>query len=420
MAIQETRSKPACLIIAEHPPESYSPAGERLRHMALAGRSFFRKTIVLTSGKDEKQDRQNVGTKVFLYKTGVARSIPYPISALFDPIKLLAFFIHGLVLSAQYKPSCIIASMPPIEAGASAWLLAGFLHRKLIIDLRDDWESSLEVQLTRYIPLRLLKLSFKVANSIYSSSKAILVATPTIADILRRRNVHTPIISVPNGANTAIFFPREAKSRREIRLRHALPTDKIVVIYCGSGGNPYYRLDKVLLGVKSLANGVRNSFFFVFYLYNEIEPYRKMKDQLKISDNLVELRGPKPRAILAEIMASCDVGLVPFDDKPYLQCARSAKIYEYLSAGLYVFSHGPKGGELDCLFSHNPQLGKFGLLHSKNSFNAFFHDIRKRARIFDSDSRFARYKFIQENHDRKAIMEKTMRTIRSLFVSTAR
>jgi len=190
-------------------------------------------------------------------------------------------------------------------------------------------------------------------------------------------------------------------------------------LYCGSGANVYYRLDHVLSSVRSLPDEVKQLFFFVFYLYDGIEIVRKMKDKLQISDDLVEVREPVPRVVLAEVMAACDVGLVPFDDERYLLCARSAKLYEYLSAGLYVVGSGPKDGELNQLLSNNRQLGTFCLPSVKNFLNVFLGIIKDKAYILDAASRSLRHRFIQENYERRMIAVKAMKTINSLLIPSS-
>ena len=408
------------LIISKDSPESYSSAGERIRHMALASGSVFDKALVLSLVSHPKRVPKKGNSKIVIHEIRLSRESPYPIIAYFDPLKFVLLFIYTFFFSLRYKPTHILVSMPPSEVGVSAWLVAKFLGMNLIVDLRDDWESAVERQLSDCVPSGLLRALFWLASKVYLFSATILVATQTIGDRVKERGINTPTILAPNGADTSIFFPRCRDSRKKIRAKYALPLDKVIILYCGDGMTPYYRLDYLLSSVVSLPKDVKKSVFVVFYLYKGIENIERMKEELGISDDLVEVRGPVPRAILAEIMASCDVGLVPFDDEPYLLCARSAKLYEYLSAGLYVFSHGPEDGELDRFFSLSPQLGKFSLPHSKDSFNAFFRRIQKEIHIFDDDSRFARHKFILENYDRRATMTKVMRLIRSLPVSASR
>ena len=408
------------LIVSKDSPESYSSAGERIRHMALASGSVFGKALVLALARNPKRVPKKGNSNVLIQEIRLTRESPYPIVAYFDPLKFILLFVHAFFLSLRYKPSYILASMPPSEVGVSAWLVAKFLGINFIVDLRDDWESAVERQLYGCIPAEMLKALFWLTSNVYLFSTTILAATQTIAEKVRERGIKTPTILASNGADTSIFFPCRKDSRKKIRAKYALPLNRVIILYCGDGATPYYRLDYVLSSVVSLPEDTKKRVFVVLYLYKGIKNMRRIKEELGISNDLVEVRGPVPRAILAEIMASCDVGLVPFDDEPYLLCARSAKLYEYLSAGLYVFSHGPKGGELDQFFSLNPQLGTFSLPHSKNSFDAFFRGIQKRVHIFDDDSRFARHKFILENYDRRAIMTKAMRIIRSRSVSASR
>jgi glycosyltransferase involved in cell wall biosynthesis len=334
--------------------------------------------------------------------------MPYPLSALIDPVKLLVFFAYGLILCRRYKVSHIVATMPPFETGASAFLLAKLLRRKLVTDLMDDWEASLEKNLTRYIPLNLLRPLFKAAISIYSSSVGILAVTSIIEHAVRRRNVFVPTVLAPMGTNSSLFVPRNERPRRELRLKYALPLDRIVVVYCGSGSNPYYRLDKILLAAKSLQNDTKNRVSIVFYLYSGLEHIKRLKEQLNVSDDIVEVRGPLPRCELSQVMGACDVGLVPFDDEEYLLCARSTKLYEYLSSGLYVVSSGPESGELDVFFSEKPECGVFVKPSAQGFCEAFLEISNNRQRLLGDDSRLSRHSFIMENYDTRRILAEIM------------
>lgn len=406
------KPKPACLIITQDSPESYSPAGERIRHMALAGGSFFNKVVVLALRGTRKARKRETYTPVSLYTLNFSRAMPFPLSAFLDPVKLFMFLAHGFMLCKRYEPSCIVASMPPLETGASAWFLAKFLNIRLIIDLRDDWESALGTQLARYIPhAQLLKPLFKVATKIYSFSSGILVITSTLATIIRHRGINTPIFLSPNGADTSLFFPRNEEVRGRIRMKYGLPQDKVIIIYCGSGLNPYYRLGLVLSSLRSLPDNVKKKIFSVFYLYNGIEYLRKLKSRLKIADNLIEIRDPLPRYDVAEVMAGCDVGLVPFDDKSYLQYATSSKIHEYISTGLFVIGSGPKGGELNTFLSQDPKQGLFVQPTVEGFTHAFSEVVGNAESLFNSNHRNMRYAFTRRNYDRQRIMRRAMKML---------
>ena len=413
----ETNMGHMMLIVSRQSPESYGPAGDRIRHMALASGAVFGKALVLALRNNSKRTTKKVNSNVLLHEVILRRESPYPINAYFDPIKFILLSVHSFFLSLRYKPSYIVASMPPLEVGVSAWFVAKILGINLFADLRDDWESVIEQELPRYIPAKLLRPVFWIASKVYSSATAILVATPTIAERIKKRGIKTPVILAFNGANTSVFFPRDEASRKKIRTKYALPQKKTVVLYCGSGMNSYYRLDYVLSCVRSMSDDMKGRVFFVFYLHSGIENLRKMKEELAISDDVVEVREPVPRVVLGEVMAACDVGLVPFKDNPYLLCARSTKLYEYLSAGLYVISSGPKGGELDQIFSLKPKLGSFSRPYTKNLLSVLLRTVKNGAYMFDDSSRFLRHKFILKNYERRAIMTKVMSALRSLSSS---
>ncbi len=397
------------LIITGDSPESYSPAGERLRYLALAGGSKFDKVMVLAlqrAKKENKQERKE--SKVSLYTVNFSRALPFPLSVLFDPVKMLMLLVHSLILCRRIKPSHVLASMPPLETGVSAWILAKLKRIKLFIDLRDDWESATSAQLKRYFPKASVKILSIIAKRIYSSALIIFAVTQTIADSVQRRSDNAKVLLVPNGADTNVFAPLNQKIRKKIRQKYELPLDKIIVVYCGSGISPYYRLDLTVSSIKILSKEAAGKIFFVFYVYNGVHSLKKLQHKLGIPDSQLEIRNPLPRNRLAKVLAACDIGLVPFDSKPYLLCARSTKLYEYLSSGLYVICSGPKGGELDVLFSSNSELGMFILPNVENFTKAFGSVSENGEKLLSEGLKSLRYSFIRENYDRKNIMKNTM------------
>jgi len=396
------------LIVAGSSPESFSPAGERIRHLALAGGSKFSKVLVLALQRSQRErNLEGNEGKVSLYSVSFSRVVPFPFSVLFDPVKTLMLLIHGLVLYSRIRPSHVLASMPPLETGMSAWIIAKIKHVPLVVDLRDDWESAANVQLKRFFPKGMLTILSTITRRIYSSASIMFAVTQTIAETMQKRNIKTEILLVPNGADTKVFAPKTLRIRRETRRENALPPERIIVVYCGSGVNPYYRLDLALSSFKILSEEFERKIFFVFYVYNGIESLRKLQGKLGISRNQLEIRDPLPRNQLAEVLAACDIGLVPFDAKEYLLCARSTKIYEYLSSGLYVVCSGPEGGELDVLLSSNAKLGTF-VLPTNENFVETFKFASENEFLLGEDMRALRHSFIRENYDRQYVMRKAM------------
>lgn len=403
------RKAVSLLVMAEDSPESYSPAGERIRHLSIAGGSIFDKVSVLTlQGKQAVRVPSHPKSRIYLYTIDFSRGLPFPLSALFDPVKSLMFVAHGLRLRGRVKPFFIVGSMPPVEVGVSAWLLSRLFHARLLVDLRDDWESAVDTQLTRYFPRLLVRVVFQVAKKVYSDSSLMFVVTETIAKTIRDRGIRTNIILVPNGANTSLFRPQGIDVRNKVRLQYNLPRNKVIVVYGGSGVNPYYRLDLVLESVRLLSKGAAEKLHFIFFMSSGRERLDELRRQLRIPDELVEIRDPLPRRRLAEVLSASDVGLVPFDAKSYLLCARSTKIYEYLSSGLYVLSSGPRGGELDSLFSENPRLGSFTLPSASNFANALLRILERARNLLEEDSRGLRYGFVRENYDRQNVMKEAL------------
>lgn len=398
------------LIISEDSPDSYSPAGERIYHLALAGQRKFNRVTVLTLRQPKPvQKGQKVSkSSAMLHSVNFTRALPFPFVSFFDPVKMHMLLFHGLLLSRKTKPTHIIASMPPLETGTAAWLIVKTHKAQLIIDLRDDWESAIGTQLKRYFPKQLIRLVSIAAQKIYTSACTVFAVTETIADTLRKKGVTTFISIVPNGANSTVFKPQSVRMRTRIRAQYTLPKDKIIMVYSGSGINPYYRLDLILTAAKQLPPIAANKLFFLFYLYNGHAQLNKLKQQLQIPDSQLEIRAPLPRRQLAQVTSACDAGLVPFDAKPYLLCARSTKIYEYLSCGLAVISSGPKEGELDSFFTTHSELGFFMLPTVENFAQAITVIADKGEAFLNDDARRLRHEFIRDNYDRQVLMEKAL------------
>ena len=413
--LRKGKRKQTLLIITEHPPKSYRPSGERILHVALAGGSVFESVIVLSLRGERKRDQQGQSerreTRVSLKAVNFVRGMLYPLVDIFDPIKFLVFLVHGFLMTRRYKPLCIFASIPPFETGVSAWLLSKLKPSILVIDLRDDWESAVGTQLRRFFPAAVFNVLATITNRVYSSAFVIFAVTETIADTVRGRGVATQTVLVPNGADTSVFVPKSESFRVKIRTKYNLPLDKVIAVYCGSGTASYYRLDRVLSSVKLLSQEVKDRIYVVFYVFSGSKKLQRMQRVLEISDNVLEIRDPLPRKSLAEVLGVCDVGLLPFDDVAYLLCARSTKLYEYLSSGLYVVSSGPKGGELEALFSDNPAFGLFIHPSAKNFAVSVRHVLKKGKNLFSGDLRRLRHSFVEKHYNRKAIMKKAMKTL---------
>jgi len=182
--------------------------------------------------------------------------------------------------------------------------------------------------------------------------------------------------------------------------------------------NPYYRLDLVLASLKSLPGSVRERTFFAFYVYNGMESLRKLKDHLGLPDRLIEIRKALSRDKIAEVMSACDIGVVPFDDKPYLLYATSTKVYEYVSSGLYVVCSGPNGGELDLMVSSEPNNGVFVSPKVEDLVEAISNSVGSLEYLFSNNRRSLRYTYINENYDRQKTMvtavEKLVTAVRNL------
>jgi glycosyltransferase involved in cell wall biosynthesis len=255
------------------------------------------------------------------------------------------------------------------------------------------------------MPKALFAPLFSLARKIYSSSIGMFVVTKRLATTISCRGIHTLKVYAPNGADTALFFPRlDTEARKILRLKYSLPIDKIVMVYAGSGLTSYSRLDFPLLAMSALHAKNEKKAFLTLYVTGGADHLRKQIGDLKMPSDLVEVHEALPRERLAEILSACDVGLVPLDDLQFLHYATSTKLYEYLSAGLYVVGSGPKNGELDATLSERPYLGSFIRPTVWDFVHSFLH-LNGSEEILSDYQRSRRHLFIREHYDRQKTME---------------
>lgn len=156
-------------------------------------------------------------------------------------------------------------------------------------------------------------------DQLIAEADVIMAVSPRLTDKLGQR--HPYVYLLPNGVNPEPFSACEA-------LRAQRPPRHPVIGFVGALAE---WVDTQLIAKVARANPMWHFLLVGSEEGADMTPLRGIPNVL--------LTGRIDHAHLAEVLAKCDVGIVPFRrDRPLLDSADAIKIYEYIAAGLPVVS----------------------------------------------------------------------------------
>lgn len=267
-----------------------------------------------------------------------------------DVFEIVSTFLLSLAVALREKVDFIIISVPPGVLGIGPFLAGRMLRKKVVFDVRDKWEDH-SIYFSKY---RLVKWNHvilkKLFNVLYRKANMVITVTQSLVEYLKARGV-SRLIFIPNGTDVKLFYPRKHHEKFAIRSGLGLPQEDTVLVYAGAIG-AYYRPDVVIQALYNLIRN-NNTFKLKFLVMGRGEPH-KIDEMLKLIRNLglqnnVIFLGEKKREVVARILSCCDVGIVPYDDKPLWTYAHPAKFFDYGASGLPVIATAFQGSELASL-----------------------------------------------------------------------
>jgi len=266
-----------------------------------------------------------------------------------DVFEIVSAFLLSLAVMFRENADLVIISVPPGVLGIGPFLAGKILQKKVVFDVRDRWEDH-SIYFSKFRSVRwnhiILKRLFDV---FYRKANMVTTVTQSLVQYLKARGV-SRVTFIPNGADVKLFHPRKHHEKLAIRSELGLAKEDVVLVYAGGIG--YYRPDVV---IQALYNLIRNNdtFRLKFVVMGRGEP-RKIDEMLKLIGTLelqndVVFLGEQKRKVVARILSCCDVGLVPYDDKPLWVYAQPAKFFDYCASGLPVIATAFQDSELASL-----------------------------------------------------------------------
>lgn len=223
----------------------------------------------------------------------------------------------------------VYATSTPLTVGAVA-LAARLLRRTpYAFEVRDLWP---DVPLAMGVikPGLFARLLKFVERRIYRHARLLVAVNEDVGEqMLETAGCAKPLVVAPNACDVKLFRPD--RGGEEFRRRHGLE-DKVLCVHTGTMG-PANGLDSVI----DVAAALRDVEPLRFFLIGE----GNQKDHLKkrVSDQglaNVTIMDGMPKADLADVLATADIGLVSFEAIPILQLNCANKFFDYLASGLPV------------------------------------------------------------------------------------
>lgn len=281
------------------------------------------------------------------------RVIRFPWLGFKHPIDQIFTSLAGtLLILILHNPHYVIASVPPGEPCIGSFIASRIVERKMVVDIRDEWEDVIIKRTRRILTRRLYRFYKMLFNAIYRRSRFVVATSPTLAGRTRGRGVNE-VWLLPNGADVGLFKPKSSSERAEIRKTLGLLEDDFVFVYAGVVGW-YYRIDVV---IKALHRLVREQKLGDLKLLvvgggDKAKEYSNLAKRLGLTDH-VQFLGEKPRDEVARILSCCDVGVIPYDDDPMWLYAYPTKLFEYSASGLPTIISIVKGSDSEKLVAEN-------------------------------------------------------------------
>lgn len=244
----------------------------------------------------------------------------------------LVSFISSIFLIIGRRPAIAVISYPGGDSSSGFLLACRLLRIKTVVDYRDEWENQL---IYSHIKMNASKRFYTLIKKswpilFYRQACFVSVVTkPFVTDLCQ--SGLSNVVLVPNGASVSSFKPNYNKSGNGL----------FTIVYSGGVGE-YYRLDIVISSLKRLADkGFRNIRLIIVgrgtnaHILNSLLSYARNNG---LQDSVLYLGNKSNVVELSGIIASADVGIVPYDDNPLWKNGLPAKFWEYCASGLPVIA----------------------------------------------------------------------------------
>lgn len=246
------------------------------------------------------------------------------------------FAFSTIWLAMTMKYDLIFATSTPLTAGIPGIFAAVFRRKPFVFEVRDLWpELPREMGVIKN-PVVLGALS-ALEWCAYRTATRIVALSPGIARGIERRGVNREQIAlIPNGCDIEIFGDENIEPWRP----EGIPKQDLLAIFTGTHGLAN-GLDAVLDAAIELKRRNRNDIKVVLIGDGRLKSALIKRAESESLTNVIFM-DPVPKARLAQLMTSADLGLQCLANVEAFYYGTSPnKFFDYIAAGLPVLNNYP-------------------------------------------------------------------------------
>jgi len=227
----------------------------------------------------------------------------------------------------RIRPDAIVVGHPSFITGIVGVLCAKYARLPLLLDYPDAW-TSLAIETSGHRGKWVPKIMHQIERFVAARADRITCITRLLANAVRADGATAPIVIIPNGADLRNFPEPNAAPRTNGpfrilysgRLEKWAGTDELTDVIqqvCSQiGGRVHFMFVGDGGGAQELRKNIEGRNLGRFCTFLGFRPYEKM----------------------AEILAQCDLAIVPFPDTDTTRVSLPCKVFEYMAMGKPVIA----------------------------------------------------------------------------------
>ena len=239
-----------------------------------------------------------------------------------------AAFLRALSINNISVIYCSTPPLPQVTVSILASILKGV---PIVLEVRDLWPGYLRD--CGFVRSRtLLTLLGWLEATVYRYAEACIAVSPSYREYLSSMGVSKEkVFVVPTGSDP-VFATLSGSSGMEWRRLHGFE-EKFLVLYAGSF-NETYRFDIIL----AVAEKLCQTHPHIVWLFAGNGRQKPLIQAAAARCASVRYLGILPKDELLPIFLAADLGLVTHAPAPLLSTALSAKLFDYIAAGMAVIN----------------------------------------------------------------------------------
>jgi glycosyltransferase involved in cell wall biosynthesis len=240
----------------------------------------------------------------------------------------LAFYLSYMGLATAVSPlagraDVVLATTPPLFAGAAGLAIARLKRAPFVLDVRDLWPAA-AVSLDELSQGPALKGAELLERSVYRSASVVIGVTRPFCDHIDRVRAKNPrTVFIPNGTLDLFFSNGTSEARKQL----GIPKDRFVVTFAGTHG-----IAQALPTVLDAAERLNGDIQFAFIGEGPAKASLE-RSAAKRGLRNVTFHPQLPLEQLPPILAASDALLVPLAADPTFASFVPSKIFDYLATG---------------------------------------------------------------------------------------